>query len=73
MVKKHIPFHKHQVPDHDEMLAKWRGCKTNIHWIKELTERWGNLTRGGDLLTLSNVSRTKANSTDLIRVNFDSK
>ena len=27
-VKKHIPFHKHQVPDHDEMLAKWPGCKT---------------------------------------------
>ena len=42
------------------MLAKWCGCKTNIHWIKELTERWGNLTWGGDLLTLSNVSTTKA-------------
>ena len=73
MVKKHIPFHKHQVPDHDEMLAKWHGCKTNIHWIKELAERWGNLTWGGDLLTLSNVSRTKANSTELITVNNDSK
>ena len=44
MFKSRILFYKHQVPDRDEMLEKWPGCKTNIHWLKKPTEKYGNLT-----------------------------
>ena len=67
MFKSRILFYKHQVPDRDEMLEKWPGCKTNIHWLKKPTEKKGNLTSGGELLNLDGVSSLKAGGTVLIR------
>ena len=37
---------RHHLPDNDEMLAKWPGCETNIHWIEKWAWRHGNPARG---------------------------
>lgn len=44
MFKSRILFYKRQVTDRDETLEKWPGWKTNIHWLKKPTEKYGNLT-----------------------------
>ena len=72
MVKKHIPFHKHQVPDHDEMLAKWPGCKTTSTDLRNQLKDKETLHKMGIYLLLA-VFQGQANSMDLIKVNNDSK
>ena len=37
---------RYHLPDNDEMLAKWPGCETNIHWIEKWAWRHGNPARG---------------------------
>ena len=36
MFKNCILVYKHQVSDHDEMLEKWPGCKTNTDFRNQL-------------------------------------
>ena len=41
-----LKIYQFQVLDHDEQLAKWPGCETNIHWFKKSAERHGNPAQG---------------------------
>ena len=41
-----IQIYKFQVPDHEELLAKWPRCETNIYWFKKSAERHGNPAQG---------------------------
>ena len=39
-------IYQFQVSDHDELLAKWPRCETNICWVKKSAERHGNPAQG---------------------------
>ena len=72
-----MQIYQFQVPDHDELLAKWPRCETNIHWFKKSAERHENLAQGEtcnehDNLWLSfHVSENESLAACSLQISYD--